>query len=964
MAIFLGGSGRREESSPPQNAKASDIVVPVAPYDPRYPGFYSDTTFAVNPTDEVQVLRDGGVMNLYSFTQLDPAHYAQNNIASLVDFALSPGRKAVRSGTSYGTVVYDGHGVLDNDEWTITVWIRSVGVDLNALPALSGASVNFGAVLASKQTIAFSAEPGSPRHIRCRITLNESGFLVAGSATTLDAEIALSTGDVPADAWVPLTASYDSTYGLSLVLGGDSAPSTYILALEAPGVPISWWSMFSTGSTEEDQEDSNNGTYSGSVTRGIPGAIRGSHDVAARFTAQNGGGYLDCGNPASLKLTAGTISLWVRVNNNTGSYRAGLVTKDKAYTVELVDGIIYTVDYGGGDTPIGSSGDVGDGNWHFVTMVWAAGSNNTKVYVDAALVLTTTTSVTNQLNNLKIGQPLFSYSSTDRQIDITEVAIHAEQLTSTDIAYLYSWHKPKFVTVGAFGATLRPWGARSDQLAGVTTLGGPNGMVAYQGVDATVPEVHRYSRYKQRQLYEADGTRFSFRAGPTVSVDVGTVTGDWTPEIAGVVDRNSATNSATDATALAQWQLLEDAGCPLVRTAENDLLAPITSTSPLTIDWTDFDAYHTVVKNAGNPAVHAMCGYVPAAIRSGGARNGPPTSNSTFAAWQSAVLGRMITTLGLNVVSISFWNEPGLQWTGNLAQFKALWLATAQQVASDHPSFPKIGGPDSESEAASGSQSPNYLKGVVDQAVTSGITLPEVYVHSYTPHLTTALENLDSVASYVAGKFTPACKTQMTEWGHREVIFPPGSGANLFGAGAPGYSWESHIEHQSRNVFEAAFAYAMMYEAMERGTTKAAYYTMAQNSPSFPGLMSGILDGTTGLPRPFPIFHAFELVWKHSGDRVAATSSWPGLRAICTEDNGTVTLTYGNLKRSKGLHPDKTRFAIEWDNLPASFTWKQWQVDEDTPDLARLLPIATGNQDNLPLSVTIDNLGVGCIQIT
>ena len=140
------------------------------------------------------------------------------------------------------------------------------------------------------------------------------------------------------------------------------------------------------------------------------------------FDSANGGSIvLDgsndeiiCGNDASIQITEGSISAWFAANNGNSSYR-GIIAKQAAWGLFVYDDELVTYSWG---SPIGRRGtgiDVGDGSWNNAVMTFTettgSPSNNTKIYLNGDLVLTTTIvhqthSATLQLGEANAGQHL------------------------------------------------------------------------------------------------------------------------------------------------------------------------------------------------------------------------------------------------------------------------------------------------------------------------------------------------------------------------------------------------------------------------------------------------------------------------------------------------------------------------------------------------------------------------------
>jgi len=102
-------------------------------------------------------------------------------------------------------------------------------------------------------------------------------------------------------------------------------------------------------------------------------------------------------------LSTGTLEAWINTGNSGTGYR-GVIVKQLAYSILLNNNELGTYDWYT-STWRGSGQSPNDGIWHHVAITFNSGSaNNTIVYLDGTVVLTTTITVNNQSENLVIGQ--------------------------------------------------------------------------------------------------------------------------------------------------------------------------------------------------------------------------------------------------------------------------------------------------------------------------------------------------------------------------------------------------------------------------------------------------------------------------------------------------------------------------------------------------------------------------------
>jgi hypothetical protein len=170
--------------------------------------------------------------------------------------------------------------------------------------------------------------------------------------------------------------------------------SAYSNAILATSGLVGYWRLGEASGGDVIAATGPNGTIVGGVTLGAAGAITGDPDTAYTFNGSTG--YLNLTNNAAFQLTTGSVEFWMKTADAGASYR-GLVTKNAAYGLYLQGNILQFYDYGGGADRIAVGIDPTDNAWHHIVATFVSGSvNNTFLYLDSALVLTTTITVSNQ----------------------------------------------------------------------------------------------------------------------------------------------------------------------------------------------------------------------------------------------------------------------------------------------------------------------------------------------------------------------------------------------------------------------------------------------------------------------------------------------------------------------------------------------------------------------------------------
>ena len=104
-----------------------------------------------------------------------------------------------------------------------------------------------------------------------------------------------------------------------------------------------------------------------------------------------GAGYITHPNIAAVQLSTLSMSTWYKGATPGAGYR-GIWGKQEAFMLFLVDSILCMYDWGGGFILRSTGVNLATGgNWHHIHVTMISGStNNTLIYIDGALSLTTT----------------------------------------------------------------------------------------------------------------------------------------------------------------------------------------------------------------------------------------------------------------------------------------------------------------------------------------------------------------------------------------------------------------------------------------------------------------------------------------------------------------------------------------------------------------------------------------------
>jgi hypothetical protein len=151
--------------------------------------------------------------------------------------------------------------------------------------------------------------------------------------------------------------------------------------------------------------------------------------------------YVNCGNGASLKLTSGTVNVWMKTTSTSVAYQ-GIVTKALNYGIYNYGGNLLLYDWGtGADRNSGIS--ISNGNWRFITLAFSSNSpNNATVYINGVLVYTTTMYKTGDSSNLGIGTGGDGSQLLPGTIGV--VQIYNRSLSATEILQNYNITRARY----------------------------------------------------------------------------------------------------------------------------------------------------------------------------------------------------------------------------------------------------------------------------------------------------------------------------------------------------------------------------------------------------------------------------------------------------------------------------------------------------------------------------------------
>jgi hypothetical protein len=203
--------------------------------------------------------------------------------------------------------------------------------------------------------------------------------------------------------------------------------------------PIAYWRLGeASGTTAVDSSGhAQTGTYMGGFTLGVPAAIVGDTDTAARFNGSNG--MVQVPDSAPLQLNSSwSIEFWAKqtsyMNTYPGILGKGDPTNPNGYG-------IWSDSHGGlwfmrNNKVSGSGSDALTTTFRYFVLTYDTSSKKMRWYVNGALATTTTMSLPNNsgAQPFQLGQAAGLFGNND----LDEVALYAAALSSTQVAAHYT----------------------------------------------------------------------------------------------------------------------------------------------------------------------------------------------------------------------------------------------------------------------------------------------------------------------------------------------------------------------------------------------------------------------------------------------------------------------------------------------------------------------------------------------
>ena len=322
----------------------------------------------------------------------------------------------------------DGSGVavgLSNSESGVNYQLKRGGVNTGSPVAGTGSAISFG----NQTTTGIYTATAVNATTNCVINMTGSAN-VENNATTLTPSVAITAN--PSGAIYTITSV---TFTATPTTGGTT--------------PQYQWQKNGANVGSNSPTYTNNSWANGDVVTCI---LTSNHPCAAPTTATSNSitisatvppagaalnfdgadDYVDCGNAANLQLSTGTIEGWIKTSGAGTGYR-GIIVKQLAYSLFLVDNVLGLYNWGGG-AAVTTNVNLADNQWHHVALSFQNGvTNGSVIYIDGTARTTFTLNISSQSVGLAIGagQPGVSQNFNGT---IDEVRVWNTVRTASEIA--------------------------------------------------------------------------------------------------------------------------------------------------------------------------------------------------------------------------------------------------------------------------------------------------------------------------------------------------------------------------------------------------------------------------------------------------------------------------------------------------------------------------------------------------
>jgi len=203
--------------------------------------------------------------------------------------------------------------------------------------------------------------------------------------------------------------------------------------------PIAYWRLGeSSGTTAVDTTgNGHTGTYLGGVTLGVPAALVGDTDTAARFNGSNG--MVQVPDSAPLRLNGSwSIEFWAKqiayMNTYPGILGKGTPTNTTGYGIwSDSQGALWFMR---NNKVSGSGNGALTTAFRYFVLTYDASSHKMRWYVNGALATTTTVSLPTSSGTqpFQLGQGYGYFGNND----LDDIALYGAALSSTQVATHYA----------------------------------------------------------------------------------------------------------------------------------------------------------------------------------------------------------------------------------------------------------------------------------------------------------------------------------------------------------------------------------------------------------------------------------------------------------------------------------------------------------------------------------------------
>ena len=249
---------------------------------------------------------------------------------------------------------------------------------------------------------------------------------------------ALNASDVKLDYNHGATQVLGSMSNTSGLAGGNIASNSASAAYCIPGDTTTCNSPVGEWNFEEGQGATANDS-SGNANTGTLNANTAwkAGKIGKALIFDGSGDYVSTSNTTSTQVSSGTMEAWIKTSNAGSGYR-GIVVKQDAWGMFLVDNVLEIFDWTAGQNR--STGvNLADGKWHHVVVSFQSGiTNGSIVYVDGIAKLTTTMTVADQSQSLSFGTGSSTANGQDFNGLIDQVRLFNYVRTPAQVAWDYN----------------------------------------------------------------------------------------------------------------------------------------------------------------------------------------------------------------------------------------------------------------------------------------------------------------------------------------------------------------------------------------------------------------------------------------------------------------------------------------------------------------------------------------------